>query len=479
MLPVSIVNVKKHEQKWRRARDSNPRKRFYHFTRLAGVRLQPTRPALRLLFTLLLSRIKKPSGGGGGIRTHGAGAARTTVFKTVAFNRSATPPSRIARTRIAYLLRKRYRIERIFLIFYVISLELRFFVLNDSEYMQHALDLAKEAALLGEVPIGAVVVCDGAIVGTGYNRREIDNDPAGHAEFIALMQASRHLGRWRLSDCTVYVTLEPCVMCAGLMHQARIARCVYAAPDPKAGALGTLYNVHEDERLNHSFEVDSGVLEEESAALLKEFFKKLRTRPKKAKSTEAETQSHAEHTPPEANDSSNLTERTLTRTPLYHGRIFDLETQTVELPNGKTALRDIIRHPGATAVLAINDKHEVLLVDQWRTALGEVLREIPAGKLEPGEDPLECAKRELKEETGIVAESIEHLTTIATSAGFCDEHLHIYIATGLNQEETNRDDDEFMNMIWVPFDEALETCKQATMIDSKTIIALTLYALKR
>ena len=351
-------------------------------------------------------------------------------------------------------------------------------MLTDSDFMQHALDLAKEAGTLGEVPIGAVVVCDGAIVGTGYNRREIDNNPAGHAEFIALMQASRHLGRWRLSDCTVYVTLEPCVMCAGLMHQARVARCVYAAPDPKAGALGTLYKVHEDARLNHSFEVDSGVLEEESAALLKEFFKELRNRPKKKMAAET-TKPMPEVVSSGTDTYTDLTERTITRTPLYHGRIFDLETQTVELPNGKTALRDIIHHPGATAVLAINDKNEVLLVDQWRTALGEVLREIPAGKLEQGEDPLECAIRELKEETGIVAEKIEHLTTIATSAGFCDERLHIYVATELKQEAMNRDDDEFMNIIWVPFDEALETCKQATMIDSKTIIALTLFALKR
>ena len=371
-------------------------------------------------------------------------------------------------------------------------------MLTDSDFMQHALDLAKEAGTLGEVPIGAVVVCDGAIVGTGYNRREIDNNPAGHAEFIALMQASRHLGRWRLSDCTVYVTLEPCVMCAGLMHQARVARCVYAAPDPKAGALGTLYKVHEDARLNHSFEVDSGVLEDESAALLKDFFKQLRNRTKKnpakealasgmrlahlAATSDAGDGAEANREPvihPLTAANPDLVERTLTHTPLYHGRIFDLETQTVELPNGQSALRDIIHHPGATAVLAINERDEVLLVDQWRTALGEVLREIPAGKLELGEDPLECAKRELREETGIVAREVHHLTTIATSAGFCDERLHIYVATGLSQEEINRDDDEFMNIRWVPFDEALEACKQATMIDSKTIIALSLYALKR
>jgi tRNA(adenine34) deaminase len=147
---------------------------------------------------------------------------------------------------------------------------------SDETYMTMALAEARHAEEIGEVPIGAVVVCDGAVVATGHNRREIDHDPAGHAELLAIREAASRLGRWRLSDCTVYVTLEPCPMCAGLMHQARIARCVYAAPDPKAGALGTLYDLSNDERLNHRFEVESGVLKEESAALLKAFFRRLR-----------------------------------------------------------------------------------------------------------------------------------------------------------------------------------------------------------
>lgn len=147
---------------------------------------------------------------------------------------------------------------------------------TDETYMALALEQARHAEFIGEVPIGAVVVCDGAVVATGHNRREVDRDPAGHAELIAIRQAARALDRWRLSDCTVYVTLEPCPMCAGLMHQARIARCVFAAPDPKAGALGTLYDLHDDRRLNHRFEVASGVLEEESAALLRAFFRRLR-----------------------------------------------------------------------------------------------------------------------------------------------------------------------------------------------------------
>jgi len=147
---------------------------------------------------------------------------------------------------------------------------------SDEHYMRLALDEAAKAAELGEVPIGAVVVnADGVIV-TAHNRRELDRDPSAHAEFIALRDTAQKLGRWRLSDCTVYVTLEPCPMCAGLMQQARIKRCVYAAPDPKAGALGTLYRLHDDKRLNHSFQVNSGVLEEESRTLLQNFFAQLR-----------------------------------------------------------------------------------------------------------------------------------------------------------------------------------------------------------
>jgi len=148
----------------------------------------------------------------------------------------------------------------------------------DETYMALALVEARKAAEIGEVPIGAVVVCDGAVIAAAHNRREIDHDPAGHAELLAIREAAQRLERWRLSDCTVYVTLEPCPMCAGLMHQARVSRCVFAATDPKAGALGTLYDLHDDERLNHRFEVTRGVLAEESAALLREFFGKLRER---------------------------------------------------------------------------------------------------------------------------------------------------------------------------------------------------------
>lgn len=165
----------------------------------------------------------------------------------------------------------------------------------DEQYMALALEEARAAGAAGEVPIGAVVVyepidrgtrrplADLQVIARAHNRRETDCDPAGHAEFIAMKEAARVLEAWRLSDCTVYVTLEPCIMCAGLMHQARIARCVYGAPDQKAGALGTLYRIHADERLNHQFEVTPGMNEEACVELLRNFF---RARRKKRKDSE-------------------------------------------------------------------------------------------------------------------------------------------------------------------------------------------------
>ena len=156
--------------------------------------------------------------------------------------------------------------------------------MNDEAYMRMALEEARSAGDAGEVPIGAVVVyepidpatrrplAEPRIIARAGNRRERSKDPAGHAEFTAMLAAARELDAWRLTGCTVYVTLEPCLMCAGLMHQARIDRCVYGASDPKAGALGTLYQINADERLNHTFEATPGVLEEECATLLRDFF---------------------------------------------------------------------------------------------------------------------------------------------------------------------------------------------------------------
>ncbi len=144
---------------------------------------------------------------------------------------------------------------------------------DDLRFMRLALKEANAAAEEGEVPIGAVVVCDGRVVSRAHNRREQDADPAAHAEFLAMEEAARTLGRWRLFGCTVYVTLEPCLMCAGLMVNARVDRCVYGAPDPKGGALGTLFDVSHDARLNHAFEVTSGVLADKAAEQLRAFFR--------------------------------------------------------------------------------------------------------------------------------------------------------------------------------------------------------------
>jgi len=145
--------------------------------------------------------------------------------------------------------------------------------------MMEALAEARRAAEIGEVPIGAVVVRDGVVVGRGHNRREIDGDPLAHAEILAIRQAASVAGGWRLSGCTMYVTLEPCAMCAGALVNGRVERLVYGAPDPKAGYCGTLGNVVQDPRLNHRLEVTAGVMESESAALLRGFFASLRRRP--------------------------------------------------------------------------------------------------------------------------------------------------------------------------------------------------------
>jgi tRNA(adenine34) deaminase len=153
----------------------------------------------------------------------------------------------------------------------------------DEAFMGMAIDQARRAAEEGEVPIGAVVVADGVVIASAHNRREIERDPSAHAEFSALIEASRVLNRWRLTGCTVYVTLEPCLMCAGLMVNSRIDRCVYGAPDPKGGALGTLFDVSADERLNHAFEVTKGVREEECADLLRQFFRRRRKEARAAK----------------------------------------------------------------------------------------------------------------------------------------------------------------------------------------------------
>jgi tRNA(adenine34) deaminase len=146
----------------------------------------------------------------------------------------------------------------------------------DWRHMGEALDVAREAASIGEVPIGAVVVRDGTVLARGHNRREVDRDPTAHAELLALRRAAEALGDWRLDRAVVYVTLEPCAMCAGAMVLARIAACVYACPDPKGGFLGTLGDLSQVAGLNHRFEVRSGVRADEASEMLRAFFRELR-----------------------------------------------------------------------------------------------------------------------------------------------------------------------------------------------------------
>jgi tRNA(adenine34) deaminase len=149
---------------------------------------------------------------------------------------------------------------------------------NDEEAMREALRLAAEAAAAGEVPVGAVALHEGQVVGRGRNAREADRDPTAHAELLAIQEAARTLGRWRLSGVTLFVTLEPCAMCAGAMVLARIDRLVYGASDPKAGAVGSLLDLSADPRLNHRFPVERGLLGEEGGALLRDFFRARRAR---------------------------------------------------------------------------------------------------------------------------------------------------------------------------------------------------------
>ncbi len=150
--------------------------------------------------------------------------------------------------------------------------------MDDIAAMRRCLGLARRAAAIGEVPIGAVVVRDGIVIGEAHNRRETAGDPLGHAELLALEQAAAATEGWRLLDTTLYVTLEPCAMCAGALVNARVARLVYGAADPKAGFCGSLGDLVRDPRLNHRLEVTAGVLAEECGDLLRSFFCDLRGR---------------------------------------------------------------------------------------------------------------------------------------------------------------------------------------------------------
>lgn len=154
---------------------------------------------------------------------------------------------------------------------------------NSYFYMGKAIELASKAAAMDEVPVGAVIVHKGSIIAKGYNQKEALLCSTKHAEIIAIEEASKQLGSWRLVECELYVTLEPCLMCAGAIVHSRLSKIYFGTPDPKGGATGSLYSVHNDSRLNHQFEVESNIRKEECSQLLRRFFQEKRKNKKMAK----------------------------------------------------------------------------------------------------------------------------------------------------------------------------------------------------
>lgn len=171
---------------------------------------------------------------------------------------------------------------------------------------------------------------------------------------------------------------------------------------------------------------------------------------------------------------ANIREHIETEDLAWQGRIFDVNRLQVTLPDGRPAVRDVVRHPGAVAVVALTDNNRIVLVRQYRTALDRVTVEIPAGKLDPGEDPLDAAKRELEEETGFVADKMAYLTTIATSAGFADELIRIYMATGLKSKSAHPDADEFLHVDVVPIEQLIDAVLDSKIEDAKTVVGALL-----
>lgn len=169
---------------------------------------------------------------------------------------------------------------------------------------------------------------------------------------------------------------------------------------------------------------------------------------------------------------NHLYEKTISTQPIYDGRIIKVQVDEVLLPNGNTAKREIVKHQGAVAVIPLTKDGKLVVVRQFRKPLEKAIVEIPAGKLERGEDPLACAKRELEEETGYTARHYEKLSSFYTSPGFADELLHVYVATGLTKGESRPDEDEFVDMIELTLDEAHELHRTGEICDAKTIVAL-------
>ncbi|UOE96119.1 NUDIX hydrolase [Alkalihalobacillus sp. LMS39] len=168
----------------------------------------------------------------------------------------------------------------------------------------------------------------------------------------------------------------------------------------------------------------------------------------------------------------HLYEKTISTTPIYKGRVIDLEIDEVELPDGKTSKRELVRHPGAVAIIAVTTEGKLVVVRQYRKALDRVIVEIPAGKLEINEDPLECAMRELEEETGYKAVSLQYVTSFYTSPGFADEIVHLYFTDSLRHGTCQTDDDEFVEQIEITLEEALELIQTKEIYDAKTAYAV-------
>ncbi|WP_286229061.1 NUDIX hydrolase [Neobacillus mesonae] len=168
---------------------------------------------------------------------------------------------------------------------------------------------------------------------------------------------------------------------------------------------------------------------------------------------------------------NNLEEKTLHSKEIFSGKIITVELQDVELPNGKQAKREIVKHPGAVAVIALTNENKIVMVEQYRKALEKIIVEIPAGKLEKGEEPASCARRELEEETGYVCESLEPLLSFYTSPGFADEIVHVFLAKGLTKKENPAamDEDEFVNLKELTLEEAIQYVKEQKIYDAKTI----------
>ncbi|MED4204289.1 NUDIX hydrolase [Neobacillus mesonae] len=168
---------------------------------------------------------------------------------------------------------------------------------------------------------------------------------------------------------------------------------------------------------------------------------------------------------------NSLEEKTLHSKEIFSGKIITVELQDVELPNGKQAKREIVKHPGAVAVIALTNENKIVMVEQYRKALEKIIVEIPAGKLEKGEEPASCARRELEEETGYVCESLEPLLSFYTSPGFADEIVHVFLAKGLTKKENPAamDEDEFVNLKELTLEEAIQYVKEQKIYDAKTI----------